>query len=102
MPTLNGVLETALYVDDLDRARRFYEDVLGLARIFEDPRLCAYAVGERSVLLLFRRGSSLETVHMPGGTIPPHDGSGPLHVAFAIGANELPEWEEHLRAHDPI
>ena len=26
---------------------------------------------------------------MPGGTIPPHDGAGPLHVAFAIAKDEL-------------
>jgi catechol 2,3-dioxygenase-like lactoylglutathione lyase family enzyme len=98
MPSLNGVLETALYVDDMVRARCFYEDVLGLTPIFEDARLCAYAVGGRSVLLLFQRGSALETVHMPGGTIPPHDGSGPLHIAFAIGAEELAEWEQRLAA----
>jgi len=99
MPTLNGVLETALYVDDLDRARRFYEEVIALSPIYQDPRLCAYAVGTRSVLLLFQRGAALETVVMPGGTIPPHDGSGPLHVAFAISASELPAWEEALRLH---
>ena len=99
MPTLNGVLETALYVDELERACRFYEDVLGLSSIYDDSRLRAYAVGRNSVLLLFQRGSSRQTVHMPGGTIPPHDGSGPLHIAFAIGAEELPRWEEHLRSH---
>jgi catechol 2,3-dioxygenase-like lactoylglutathione lyase family enzyme len=99
MPSLDGVLETALYVDDMARARRFYEEILGLAPIFEDARLTAYAVGGRSVLLLFRRGSALETVHMPGGTIPPHDGSGPLHIALAIGADALPDWEQHLAAH---
>src|SRR5262244_3879561 len=99
MPTLNGVLETALYVDDLDRARRFYEEVIALSPIYQDPRLCAYAVGTRSVLLLFRRGAALETVVMPGGTIPPHDGSGPVHVAFAISASELAGWEECLRRH---
>ena len=99
MPTLNGVLETALYVDDMARARGFYESVLGLDPIFEDARLTAYAVGGRSVLLLFGRGSALETVHMPGGTIPPHDGSGPLHVALAIPAAELTEWEQRLAAH---
>jgi catechol 2,3-dioxygenase-like lactoylglutathione lyase family enzyme len=99
MATLNGVLETALYVDDLDRARRFYQDILRLSPIYEDPRLCAFAVGNRSVLLLFQRGSSRETVHMPGGTIPPHDGSGPLHIAFAISASELPEWEDALGQH---
>jgi catechol 2,3-dioxygenase-like lactoylglutathione lyase family enzyme len=100
MPNLSGVLETALYVDDMAAARRFYEGVLGLAPIFEDLRLCAYAVGGQSVLLLFRRGSARETVHMPGGTIPPHDGAGPLHIAFAIGAEELAQWERHLAAHD--
>jgi len=100
MPSLNRVLETALYVDDLERARRFYEDVLGLSSIYDDARLCAYGIGGSNVLLLFRRGSARETVHMPGGTIPPHDGSGPLHVAFAVAGDELPRWEAHLAAHE--
>jgi catechol 2,3-dioxygenase-like lactoylglutathione lyase family enzyme len=99
MPALDHVLETALYVDDLDRARRFYADVIELSELYRDARMCAFAAGGKSVLLLFRRGSSRETVVMPGGTIPPHDGSGPLHVAFAIGTEELSGWEEHLRRH---
>lgn len=99
MPRLDGILETALYVDDLDRAQKFYEGVLGLSALFADERLCAYAAGARSVLLIFRRGASLETAHLPGGTIPPHDGSGPLHVAFAIAADALAEWEQHLARH---
>jgi catechol 2,3-dioxygenase-like lactoylglutathione lyase family enzyme len=37
---------------------------------------------------------------MPGGTIPPHDGRGPLHVAFAIAAEELPVWEARLLRHE--
>jgi catechol 2,3-dioxygenase-like lactoylglutathione lyase family enzyme len=100
MPQLNHVLETALYADDLERAARFYAEVLGLRRLFVDARLQAFAVGGRSVLLVFRRGSSLETTCLPGGTIPPHDGHGPLHVAFAITAEELPAWEARLLAHD--
>jgi catechol 2,3-dioxygenase-like lactoylglutathione lyase family enzyme len=95
---LDGVLETALYVDDLPRARAFYADTLRLAVLYEDSRMCAFAVGTRSVLLLFPRGGSLKTVVMPGGTIPPHDGSGPLHVALAVGAEQLPAWEAHLQA----
>lgn len=98
MPQLDAVLETALYVDDLDRAVRFYSDVLELRPLYQDSRLTAFSVGGRSVLLLFPRGGSLETVHMPGGTIPPHDGSGPLHVAFAIAKDALPKWEERLAA----
>lgn len=52
------------------------------------------------MLLLFRRGASLETTRMPGGTIPPHDGCGALHVAFAIAAEELPAWEARLLRHE--
>ena len=44
----------------------------------------------RDVLLLFQRGSTEQTVTMPGGTIPGHDGSGRLHVAFAIGKDDQP------------
>src|SRR5215813_8144931 len=99
MPKLDGVLETSLYVDDLERAARFYGDVLGLKALTSDARFRAYDVGGSSVLLLFRRGATLETVHMPGGTIPPHDGHGPLHIAFAIAADELTQWEERLGRH---
>jgi len=98
MPTLDHILETALYVDDLDRALRFYTDVLGLESLYRDTRMGAFSVGGKNVLLIFPRGGSLETVHMPGGTIPPHDGSGPLHIAFAIGKDELAEWERRLEA----
>ncbi|UGV26870.1 glyoxalase [Rhodopseudomonas boonkerdii] len=100
MPKLNGVIETALYVDDLDRARGFYQGVLGLVPLTSDTRFVAYDIGGRNVLLLFHRGSTLETVRLPGGTIPPHDGNGPVHVGFAIAADDLPAWEERLSAHD--
>jgi catechol 2,3-dioxygenase-like lactoylglutathione lyase family enzyme len=96
LPRLQGVLETALYVDDLDRAGSFYEDVLGLAVLTSDARFRAYDVGGRSVLLLFQRGATLETVRLPGGTIPPHDGHGPLHIAFAIASDEFVAWERRL------
>ena len=66
------------------------------ADLVGDSRLTAYGVAPRSVLLIFKRGAATETVTMPGGTIPGHDGAGPLHVAFAIGKDELAEWEKHL------
>src|SRR3974390_254079 len=96
MPALLGVLETVLYVDSFERACPFYELVLGLNSIYRDQRLAAYDVGARGVLLLFLRGHSLETAHLPGGTIPPHDGHGPVHIAFSIAADELNDWEEKL------
>ncbi len=96
MPRLNRIVETALYVDDLERARDFYETKLGLAPLLSTPTLVACDVGGQSVLLLFRRGASLHKLTAPGGSIPPHDGHGPLHIAFAVDEAELAAWEEKL------
>ena len=95
MPRIARVLETALYVDDLMRAKEFYSRHLDLSQLFCDERMCAYAIGE-SVLLLFVRGEGAIAARTPGGTIPPHDGRGPLHVAFAIDENDLEAWERRL------
>jgi catechol 2,3-dioxygenase-like lactoylglutathione lyase family enzyme len=95
MPRLNGILETSLYTDDMDRARAFYEGVLGLQPMFGDGRLTAYAI-ERSVLLLFRKGTTEEPVTLKDGNIPGHGGAGELHVAFPIAKEELESWLEHL------
>lgn len=95
-PKIGGVLETALYVDDLARSAQFYEQVLGLATIFRDERLCAMDCGPRSVLLLFARDMMSEAVKLPGGDIPPHEGSGRIHFAFAVAAEDLSAWEERL------
>ncbi len=98
-PPISGVLETGLYVDDISRARAFYEGVLGLKPMVADDRFCAYAAGPGSVLLLFRRGATREPVRMAEGVIPPHDGAGPLHYALAIPAESLAHWREHLALH---
>lgn len=94
-PSIGHVLETSLYVDDLARAKNFYLQTLGLPLLISDQRMCAFAAG-RTVLLLFERGASNQRVILPGGEIPPHDGHGPLHVAFAIGRSDLPVWEHKL------
>jgi catechol-2,3-dioxygenase len=96
-PKLDRVIETCLYVEDLGQAAAFYEQVLSLPVLTSDSRFRAYDVGGASVLLLFQKGATLETVHMPGGTIPPHDGDGALHMAFAISTDALPQWETRLR-----
>jgi catechol 2,3-dioxygenase-like lactoylglutathione lyase family enzyme len=100
VPKLGGVIETALYVHDLERAHAFYRDVLELDVLTSDSRFSAFDVGGRNVLLLFKRGATLETVHLPGGTIPPHDGAGPIHVAFSITSDELAVWEKRLGSHN--
>ncbi|HKS84736.1 MAG TPA: VOC family protein [Pseudolabrys sp.] len=98
MPKLDGILETAIHTEDMVRSRAFYEGVLGLTPIYSDERLSAYAVAGHDVLLVFRKGATKQAVTLPSGTIPAHGGDGPLHVAFAIGRDELQHWEAHLAA----
>jgi catechol 2,3-dioxygenase-like lactoylglutathione lyase family enzyme len=95
MPAVRTV-ETCLYTDDLPRAVAFYEGLLGFRRMIGDDRFAALAVTAGQVLLLFRRGGTLSPVSLPGGVIPPHDGSGPLHIGFGVEPADLPEWERKL------
>ncbi|WP_106479003.1 VOC family protein [Phytohalomonas tamaricis] len=103
MPALHGVLETALYTNDMPRARTFFEEVMGLEPFTADTRFTAYACGA-TVLLLFLRGQTLETVQLPNGmgTIPPHDGTGAQHIALAISHDQLETWEKHLEAYSIV
>jgi catechol 2,3-dioxygenase-like lactoylglutathione lyase family enzyme len=97
MPQVRGVLETALYVADLERSRAFYTRLFGFEPLFQDERFCAFDVLGRQVLLLFHRGGTAEPVTTSGGTIPAHDGQGRLHLAFAIGRDDLDPWERRLQ-----
>ncbi|HET8611202.1 MAG TPA: VOC family protein [Sphingomonas sp.] len=98
MPRIAGLLETALYVDDMARSTRFFREVMGLAPMLESEKLTAFDAGRQGVLLVFAREGSIEDSHTPGGIIPGHHGSGPLHMAFAIAAEEYEPWRDHLRA----
>ena len=93
MPTVTGVLETSLYVDDLERAAKFYVDLFGFPEMAGNERIRALRVKQGQVLLLFKRGASLSKEHFPT-----HDGTGPLHLAFSIPAAEFAAWEERLKS----
>jgi catechol 2,3-dioxygenase-like lactoylglutathione lyase family enzyme len=97
-PPIDGLLETALYVDDLARSAAFFEHVLGLTAMFRSERLIAYDAGPHAVLLVFARGASTEDSVSERGTVPGHDGSGPLHMAFRIAEESYPAWRTHLEA----
>ena len=96
MPKIDGVLETALYVEDIERSRDFYRSLFDLETLAADDRFSALSVAGKQVLLLFRKGASVTPMPIPGGTIPPHDGAGQLHLAFSISAADLQPWEQRL------
>jgi catechol 2,3-dioxygenase-like lactoylglutathione lyase family enzyme len=95
-PSIHRVVETALYVDDMQRAVAFYRDVLGLRVLSDGQRLSSIDAGGATLLLLFHRGATRDGLQFDGGWIPPHDGAGPVHVAFAIGAGDVEAWEARL------
>lgn len=85
------ILETCLYVDDLDAAERFYTVVLGLPLVErQDDRHVFFRCG-RSMLLLFSANATASTT-----TVPPHGAQGPGHVAFAVKEDDLGDWRKRL------
>jgi catechol 2,3-dioxygenase-like lactoylglutathione lyase family enzyme len=95
-PPIRGILETAIYSDDLARADTFYGGVLGLERVLGTPRMLTYAVAPAEVLLVFKRGATREDSMTAEGTIPGHHSEGPAHFAFAIDAGDYAAWKAHL------
>ena len=47
-------------------------------------------------MIVCSKGTTQQPVALPSGTIPGHGGDGALHVAFAVGKDELDRWEAHL------
>lgn len=97
-PKIGGILETAVYVDDMEAAHAFYGGVLGLERMLDGLRLMAYDVGPGTVLLVFRRGHTLDDTLTPGGVVPGHHSDGPAHFAFKVAPEAIDPWRDHLAA----
>ncbi len=97
-PGVERLLEFGIYVEDVERSAAFYERVLGLKRLLSDRRLVALDVNETGVLLIFQHGASTEPIDTPYGVLPPHDGNGRTHFAFAVREGELERWEAWLGA----
>ena len=96
VPRISGILETSLYVEDLERSRGFYQRLFGFEVFMCDTRMCALGVPGEQVLLLFRHGMTDSPAPAAGGFIPPHHGLGHLHLCFAIPYGEVGAWEAHL------
>ena len=94
---VTGVLETGIYVDDVERSAEFYRRIFGFEQMVGDQRFCALSVAGRDVFLIFKKGGTLEPMQLPGGVLPPHDGSGQQHFAFSVPAADLPAWETRLK-----
>lgn len=93
-----GILETALYVTDLDAAETFYQSVLGLEIIAKvDGRHVFFRCGQ-GVLLLFDAAETVKPSRNAKLPVPPHGARGDGHMCFRASADEIVEWKTRLEA----
>ncbi len=96
-PGINGVLETSLYVDDLDKADYFYGHLLGLPKIFAVTGRQLVFRCQDSILLIFKPDhTERERIFINGAAIPLHGARGPGHAAFRVSKPELEAWLKYL------
>jgi catechol 2,3-dioxygenase-like lactoylglutathione lyase family enzyme len=93
MSEIEAIVETAIYVDDLEAAEAFYRGVLGLEVIGREAgRHVFFRVGN-GVLLAFNPEATLR-----GDLLPPHGARGPGHFALGVRAEALDGWRARLEA----
>ena len=95
--TPSAILESALYVTDLDAAETFYGEILGLERIARaDGRHVFFRCG-RGILLLFNAEATKQPPSADAKLpVPPHGASGQGHLCFAASGEEIENWKAHL------
>jgi catechol 2,3-dioxygenase-like lactoylglutathione lyase family enzyme len=92
---INAVIETAIYVDDLQAGETFYQTVLGLPVISKEPgHHVFFQVGEADVLLAFIAETTLK-----GDKLPAHGATGPGHFALGIETEAFDAWRKCLQGH---
>lgn len=99
---VRGLLETSLYVENLERAGEFYQNLFGFSKLYRHKRCWAFSVADEHVLLLFKKGESRLPILTSGGIIPASEGGGQLHLAFAIMHEELEAWERRLKEYEVV
>ncbi|SNY93941.1 Glyoxalase-like domain-containing protein [Cohaesibacter sp. ES.047] len=97
-PPIKGVLETPVYVDDLDEAHGFYNGLLGFERMIKGPRICAYNVAPSQILIVCLRGACDADSEIGGAVVPGHRMDGIGHFAFRISARDIDGWQAYLEA----
>lgn len=90
---VSKVVETGIYVEDLERARSFYEGVLGLKVVQSEPGRHVFLNAGKSMLLLFRAERTLEETKLP-----PHGAAGSQHFALQVEEKDYENWKQRLKS----
>lgn len=97
-PPPTQILETALYVPDLDAAEAFYGGILGLVRVARSGNRHVFFRLGTAMLLLFNPEETTHPPHDPALPVPSHGARGPGHVAFAATGAEITAWRARFLA----
>ncbi len=97
MAEIQGVLEAAVYADDLEAARRFYGGVLGLPEIAAVEGRHVFFGAGTAVLLVFRPAATREPPGPGALPVPPHGAEGPGHVCLTVAEDGLEAMAARLR-----
>ena len=86
---IEGMLETALYADDLDAAEAFYGGILGLDRIVRAGNRHVFFRCGPGVLLIFNPAETVKPPAEDGPQVPPHGVRGQGHACFRVARSNL-------------
>jgi catechol 2,3-dioxygenase-like lactoylglutathione lyase family enzyme len=86
---IEGILETALYAEDLDAAETFYGGTLGLERIVRAGDRHVFFRCGQGVLLIFNPTETVKAPPEDGPQVPPHGAAGAGHACFRVARNHL-------------
>jgi catechol-2,3-dioxygenase len=86
------IKETCIYIHDLERAKEFYHQQLGLPVINYQPNKHLFLRAGNSVLLLFNPDDSRSKLSPPA-----HYGGGHQHFAFEVRKTEYASTKEYIR-----
>lgn len=89
---VSGLLEAAVYGEDLSALERFYVEVFGLEPIARTEGRSVVLRAGRSAVILFDPRTSSEDA----GPFPPHGPAGPGHIAFVVPDDDLSRWRALL------
>lgn len=86
---IDGILETALYVDELDAAENFYGSLLGLEKVLRAGNRHVFFRCGQGILLIFNRSETIKPASPDALPVPPHGTTGAGHACFRVSAEAI-------------
>jgi catechol 2,3-dioxygenase-like lactoylglutathione lyase family enzyme len=88
-----GIAAITLFVEDLEAARRFYQEVFRLPVFYEDDNSTVFRFGDTLVNLL--RASEAPSLVAPATVAPPEAG---IRFQFTLGVEDVDSMSDELRS----